>query len=95
MLVGRLEVFPGKSILTAAQESQEYKNYYDSSHGQELFDGEETITLWRPAGGFLKRKNETAAPKAGVLVLAKFICNDNDDAVQNVVKIMGLVFFLL
>jgi hypothetical protein len=53
---------------------------------EKLCEGEESITFWRVAGGFLSRKGENQSPKAGVLVLAKFLCIQGEEAVQKLVK---------
>ncbi|KAL7930232.1 hypothetical protein V8C35DRAFT_164300 [Trichoderma chlorosporum] len=80
-LVGRLEIFPSGSARDAVQESQEYKSFNDP----ELYEDKDTITLWRPAGGFLSRKNRPVT-NAAVLILAKFTCINDKDAVQHLVK---------
>ncbi|KAJ4861259.1 hypothetical protein T069G_06247 [Trichoderma breve] len=85
-LIGRLEIFPSESELATVQNSPEYKRFSDSVTGQKLHKGKETATLWQPTGGFLTRKNQASTTNAGVLVLAKFICNDKEKAVQNLVK---------
>ncbi|KAL6805054.1 hypothetical protein GGI42DRAFT_323452 [Trichoderma sp. SZMC 28013] len=85
-LIGRMEIFPSAGELATVQNSPEYKRFSGSVTGQKLHEGKETATLWQPTGGFLTRKNQASTTNAGVLVLAKFTCNDKEKAVQNLVK---------
>lgn len=88
-----MEIFPSESELTTVQNSPEYKRFSDSVTGQKLHEGKETATLWQPTGGFLTRKNQASTTNAGVLVLAKFICNDKEKAVQNLVKELQYAYY--
>ncbi|KAK4060776.1 uncharacterized protein Triagg1_10619 [Trichoderma aggressivum f. europaeum] len=85
-LIGRMEIFPSANEFATVQNSPEYKRFNDSVTGQKFHEGKETANLWQPTGGFLTRKNQASTTNAGVLVLAKFTCNDNEKAVQNLVK---------
>ncbi|KAL7904793.1 hypothetical protein GGI35DRAFT_462660 [Trichoderma velutinum] len=85
-LIGRMEIFPDASALATVQNSREYKLFSDSMTGQKLHEGKEIATIWQPTGGFLTRKSRASTTNAGVLVLAKFTCNDKEEAVQNLVK---------
>ncbi|KAL7940651.1 hypothetical protein V8C42DRAFT_336965 [Trichoderma barbatum] len=85
-LVGRMEIFPNASALATAQNSTEYKLFNDSVISQEFYEEKEDVTLWQPTGGFLSRKHQDPTINAGVLVLAKFTCIENEKAVQNLVK---------
>lgn len=81
-----MEIFSNASVLATVQNSSEHKLFNNSESGQELYEDKETATLWQPIGGFLTRKNRAPTATAGVLVLAKFTCIENEKAVQNLVK---------
>jgi hypothetical protein len=79
-LVGLVEIWSSPAAFSAVQQMPEFKAFHSSVAKERLFDAtrDMEISEWIPAAGFVARKGEKESPKAGIVMLAKFVLKEND-----------------
>ncbi|KIX10522.1 uncharacterized protein Z518_01605 [Rhinocladiella mackenziei CBS 650.93] len=88
-MIGRMEIYTESSALATVQASSEYKEYFDLVERESLYATNEDLAAWYPTAGFVARKGEKETPRAGIVMLAKFVCKDGEDMREKLVDVLG------
>ncbi|EXJ62900.1 hypothetical protein A1O7_03343 [Cladophialophora yegresii CBS 114405] len=79
-LLGLLEIWSSPAAFSAVKHTPVFKSFHSRVAEEKLYDParDMEISEWIPAAGFVARKGEKESPKAGIVMLAKFVLKDND-----------------
>ena len=79
-LLGFMEVWTSPAAFAAVQKKPEFKAFHGTVAKEGLFEHAKDmqITEWIPAAGFVARKAEKESPKAGIVMLAKFVLKEEN-----------------
>lgn len=87
-LIGGLEIYSSPAALSYVQKSADYKRYFDQVKDQDLYEKDETLEAWYPAGGFVARPHETETGKAKIVVLASFVAKDGQENKDRLIEVL-------
>lgn len=90
-MLGVVEIWTSPAALSALQSKPEYKDYFGTVRREGLYDPSQDVTAWYPTAGFVARKTEKETPKAGIVMLAKFVCKDGEGVREKLVDVLGWV----
>lgn len=90
-LIGGIEIYTYPGALSSVQKSSEYKAYFDLVKKGDLYEKDEGLEAWYPAGGFVARPNETETGKAKIVVLAKFVAKDGPGNKEKLIEVLEYV----
>ena len=88
-IIGSVEIYTSSSALSTVQKAPEFKEYHSTVEREGLYAKDEDLTAWYPAAGFVARKGEKETPKAGIVVLAKFVTKDGEGNREKLVEVLG------
>jgi len=89
-IIGAVEVYTDSSALGKIQKSPEYQDYFNCVEKNGLYEHYQDLTAWHPTAGFIARKNgEKETGKAGIVMLAKFVCKDGEGMREKLVEVLG------
>ena len=90
-MIGAVEIWSSMSALKAAQAAPESKTYASTVAREGLYTpSEEDVTEWIPTAGFVARKGEKETGRAGIVMLAKFVCKEGQaGAREKLVQVLG------
>lgn len=91
-LIGGLEIYTAPAALSYVQKSPEYKQYFGQVKEQDLYEKDETLAVWYPAGGFVARPNETESAKAKIVILATFVAKDGQENKDKLIEVLQYVY---
>lgn len=94
-LIAGVEIYTSPAALSYVQNSKEYKDYTGLVKAEDLFEKDEGLEAWYPAGGFVARPNEKETGKAGIVVLAEFVAKDGEGNKEKLVQVLEYVYFSL
>ncbi|KEF61505.1 uncharacterized protein A1O9_03072, partial [Exophiala aquamarina CBS 119918] len=87
-LIGGIEIYTSPTALSYVQNSAEYKGYFGQVKSEDLYEKDESLEAWYPAGGFVARPNEKETGKAGIVVLAKFVAKEGEANKEKLVQVL-------
>ncbi len=79
-MIGVMQIFTSPKAVAEAEQ------YFKLS---EVAANAEDRTKWYPSAGFVARKGEEEAPKAKIVMLAKFICKEGQGMREKLVDVLG------
>jgi hypothetical protein len=73
-LLGRVEIWNSPAALDAVKRTPEYKTFQSAM----VEAGNVEVSEWIHEAGFVARKSEAETPKAGIVMLAKFVLKEEN-----------------
>ena len=79
-LLGLVEVWTSSTAFADVQQKDEFKAFHATVRKEGLFDHAKDMQIseWIPAAGFVARKGEKDSPRAGIVMLAKFVLREEN-----------------
>ncbi|KIW96919.1 uncharacterized protein Z519_02310 [Cladophialophora bantiana CBS 173.52] len=92
-MFGVVEIWSSPAALATLKTTAppEYKQYHSTVAREGLYSVERDMDIseWTPCAGFVARKGEKETPKAGIVMLAKFVCKDGEGMKDGLVSVIG------
>ncbi|OAP56879.1 hypothetical protein AYL99_08991 [Fonsecaea erecta] len=90
-MFGVVEIWTSQAAFDAIKAGPEYKQYHATVAREGLYSADTDMDLseWTPCAGFVARQGEKETPKAGIVMLAKFVCKDGEASKDGLVGVIG------